>query len=83
MAILKNNLEVSINSLNICDYVTHQVNLQNLPWTSGAGQDKVNHHSFSLSLITWKGLDKIQKEPPKGSENNKWIVQSLKENSCG
>lgn len=53
MAILKNNWKVSINSLNICDYVTHQLNLQNLHWAScGASRDKVSHFGQSLCLIT-------------------------------
>lgn len=54
IAIVKNNLEVSINNLNMFDYVTHQLNLQNLRWTSGAGQDKVSHHSPPLSLLSAK-----------------------------
>lgn len=32
MAILKDLLGVSINNLNICDYVTERLNLQNRRW---------------------------------------------------
>ena len=42
----KNNLEVSIN--NLMGYFTHQLNLQNLHWTSGASGDQLSHHSPSV-----------------------------------